>query len=669
MQSGYPELDVIVDGSTNVPTIKMGGTTITERNGILYMEQVQVNRVTGDGSGLTNLPIQSLPLSIDTVQIVDATWSPIDDTAVDVTNGGYILINGTGLAPGSMVQVVNGVNQTNAIQVSYVSSNQLRVQVPPQPSGTYDITVIRADSATVTKVSALTYSLGVSWTTNTDLGNVSTGIDFSITLQATSDSTVTYANTTTLPPDTVLDSVTGNFQGNIVSVSEETLYSFDVQATDAEFQDAIRTFLVQVLVTYRGGKLLPNDPEAGGNFGFSCAMSEDGTRVVIGAHQDDASGGTNSGAAYIFSFTGVWTQTQKLVPSDGEENAYFGRSCAMSADGTRVVIGADQDDVSGRTNSGAAYVFVYNNTTQQFEQQQKLVPDDSLAYALFGVSCSMSNDGTKIVVSAKEMVINGLTRAGAAYIFIDSGSGLNPWVQEQQLLPETSSSRAFFGWSCTMSGDGVRVIVGASVETVDGQSGAGAAYIFVYNGTAWIEEQRIVANTPSRNDYFGDSCAMSDDGVYLVVGSTYDDVGSGDPPSDNTGAVYVFTRNGSVWTQEQKIDGLIAEGNFGFSCAMSADGQRIVVGTQDATLSGYVGTAHGETYIFSRNAANPPESRWTLEQTLNTNPSADARFGCSSAMSSDGERVIVGAFGEKSGTDSGSGAAYAIVRSPAGVWE
>jgi hypothetical protein len=66
---------------------------------------------------------------------------------------------------------------------------------------------------------------------------------------------------------------------------------------------------------------------------------------------------TNSGAAYVFTYSGSWTQTTKLVPSDSEAGAYFGRSVSLNAAGNSALVGANSDDANSLTDSGAAYSF------------------------------------------------------------------------------------------------------------------------------------------------------------------------------------------------------------------------------------------------------------------------------------------------------------------------
>ena len=92
-------------------------------------------------------------------------------------------------------------------------------------------------------------------------------------------------------------------------------------------------------------------------FGSSLAIS--GDRLLIGAYRDNR-GGKNSGAVYLFdAATGQLLQT--FLNPTPNANDLFGKSVAISGD--RIVIGADSDDEIAR-NSGVAYLFKFNNTTE-----------------------------------------------------------------------------------------------------------------------------------------------------------------------------------------------------------------------------------------------------------------------------------------------------------------
>ena len=208
----------------------------------VIMNTVTATTFVGNGSQLTGV---FTPMTISNVQITSNTWTVLDDMAVSTTDAGYCLVNGSGFAPGSMVRFGTDL----APSVAYVSGNQLKAQTPPKSSGSYDVTVIRGDTTTSTLALGISYSPSPVWSTSTDLGSVTQNISFTRTLAATSDSNVTYANTSALPPQTTLTS-NGTLSGNITSVSSDTMYTFNIKATDLEYQDVLRTFQVSLIAAF-----------------------------------------------------------------------------------------------------------------------------------------------------------------------------------------------------------------------------------------------------------------------------------------------------------------------------------------------------------------------------------------------------------------------------------
>jgi len=584
-------------------------------------------------------------LAISNVQICDSSWTLVDDTHVGLTEG-YILVNGIGLAPGSAVQI-GGVN---APAVSYVSDTQLRVQTPAKSTGTYNVTVVRGDTKTVTLTSAISYSQDVTFTTASTLGAVYQYLPFTETITATSDSNVLYSNITALPIQTTLDANSGLLEANIGSSggNVETLFSFDLKAEDEELQDAIQTFIMQYY-PFAAGKVVPSDSEADAYFGYSCSISSDGTRAIVGARTDNATGGTNSGAAYIFVQGGSsWVQESKLVPSDSEVHAQFGYSCSISSDGTRAIVGAAYDDATGGTDPGAAYVFTRSGTS--WVQESKLVPSDSEVSALFGWSCSISDDGTRAIVAALYDDATGGTDSGAAYVFTRTGTS---WVQEIKLVPSDSEANALFGHSCSISSDGTRAIVGAPYDDATGGTDSGAAYIFTRSGTSWAQESKLVPSDSEAGAQFGISCSISSDGTRAIVGAYADDATGG----TNSGAAYVYSRTGTSWVQESKLvpSDSEASAQFGWSCSISSDGTRAIVGAHYDDATG--GVNSGAAYIFTRSGTS-----WAQEiKLVASDGEVSALFGRSCSISGDGMRAIVGA-----DLDDATGAAYFFQRTYAG---
>jgi len=136
-------------------------------------------------------------------------------------------------------------------------------------------------------------------------------------------------------------------------------------------------------------KLIASNGAAGDQFGDSVAIDRD--TIVVGAHLGDANGGAeDSGSAYVYARAGTtWTEEAKLTASDGEEDDKFGISVAI--DGDTIVVGAHLDDANGGTeDSGSAYVYTRAGTT--WTEEAKLTASDGVAGDEFGYSVAIAAD-------------------------------------------------------------------------------------------------------------------------------------------------------------------------------------------------------------------------------------------------------------------------------------
>jgi alpha-tubulin suppressor-like RCC1 family protein len=186
--------------------------------------------------------VANTPPTINVISITDSSYNVLDDTAAN-TNGAYLQITGSNFQSGAIVMV--GSSNT-ALTTTLVNSNTLRAQIPAITSGTYPVYVVNTNGGTGIRINGLTTSSFPAWSTGTTLSNQVGTIAFSVNLSASSDSNITYSNTTTLPAGTTL-AANGLFSGT-VSPSSNTTYNFTVKANDAENQDASRTFSVTVTV-------------------------------------------------------------------------------------------------------------------------------------------------------------------------------------------------------------------------------------------------------------------------------------------------------------------------------------------------------------------------------------------------------------------------------------
>lgn len=316
------------------------------------------------------------------------------------------------------------------------------------------------------------------------------------------------------------------------------------------------------------------------NDGFGRGLALSGDTIVVGAAGVDVNVSgpldpdTNEGAAVVFTRSnGRWTQQQVLRADDAQPNDYFGQTVAMAGDTIAVT--------TLTSNRGRGLYLFKRNGTIWTQQQPRLstvghvaLNSDTLAVPFYG---GFAEDHVKIY-----------TRNG------------NVWVLRQELRADPSNSATGFGASVALSED--HLVVGATSESLTpGGIGEGAVYVFGRSGAGWVRKQKLAVEDRANNDRFGVSTGVS--GNKLVVGTLYSD----DSPRTTAGAAYVFSYNGTSWTQQAQLgpsDGVKGD-RFAQSVAIS--GNTVLVG---ATFNGQVRTPiiyiPGAAYVYSLAAPARP---------------------------------------------------------------
>jgi hypothetical protein len=367
-------------------------------------------------------------------------------------------------------------------------------------------------------------------------------------------------------------------------------------------------------------KLTAGDGATNDQFGASVAAS--GDTVVVGAPLDDVNGTTNQGSAYVFTQSGTaWALQQKLTASDGAAGDQFGASVAI--DGDTVVVGAHSADVDGKANQGKAYAFGRSGTT--WTQQSLLTSSDGAAGDQFGASVSVSGDTA--VVGSDFADVGGRADQGKAYAFGRSGV---TWTQQAILTSSDGAAGDQFGASCAI--DGNTAAVGARLADVAGKANQGKAYAFGRSGIIWMQQAILTASDGAAGDRFGEAIAI--DGDTIAVGADGDNIGA----NLEQGSAYVFARSGTAWSQQAKLTA--SDGAFGdsFGSSIAIDGDTVLAGSDFADVGGRAN--QGAAYAFGREG-----TIWTQQQKLTASDGAAGdRFGVSVAI--DGNTVVAGAFGD-----------------------
>jgi MYXO-CTERM domain-containing protein len=272
-------------------------------------------------------------------------------------------------------------------------------------------------------------------------------------------------------------------------------------------------------------KLEAGDGAASDQFGYSVSLSGDGSRALIGAYQDDTTRGMDAGSAYVFvwSDSGGWSQEAKLEASDGAANQWFGSSVSLSGDGSRALIGAPRDAIVRGTDVGSAYVFVRSGSS--WSQEAKLVASDGAWGDWFGFSVSLSADGSRALIGADRDDTPRGWNVGSAYVFVRSGSS---WSQEAKLEASDGAADDVFGISVSLSADGSRALIGASGDDITRDMNTGSAYVFVRSGSSWSQEAKLEASDGALGDWFGISVSLSADGSRALIGASWDDTMRGE---------------------------------------------------------------------------------------------------------------------------------------------
>ena len=395
----------------------------------------------------------------------------------------------------------------------------------------------------------------------------------------------------------------------------------------------------------------------------------------------------------------------------------LGNSVAISGDTIAVGIPGDDSGAIGvngdafdnsRTNSGAVAILV--RAQGVWQQQAWLKASNPDMGDLFGAAVAL--DGDTLAVGAfwedsaargvnGDQTDNSATNSGAVYVFQRTGTN---WAQQAYLKLSNTEGGEEFGRAVAISGD--TIVAGAALEwsAATGVNGdqadnsapvAGAAYVFVREGTNWTQQAYLKASNTEASDRFGDSVAI--DGDTIAVGAVFEDSGATgangnqfDNSITNSGAVYVFVRTATNWTQQAYLkasnpgtsirSGFTIGDEFGTSVSVS--GGTLVVGARNeaSASAGINGDQSdnslplvGAAYVFARTGVT-----WTQQAYVKpVNPRLCSEFGWSVAALDEG-RILVGARSERSkatGVNGDafnfgalqSGAAYLFTRA-AGTW-
>ncbi|MGE0867868.1 MAG: hypothetical protein AB7P03_04875 [Kofleriaceae bacterium] len=454
-------------------------------------------------------------------------------------------------------------------------------------------------------------------------------------------------------------------------------------------------------------KATNTDPED--KLGYALALSGDGKTLAIGAPHEGANASANpldnsaesAGAVYILhrSASG-WEHQAYLKASNAEAWDEFGRAIAISNDGNTLAVGArpessaavgiggNQSDNS-LMHSGAVYVFARSGAS--WHQEAYIKATNPSAGDFFGTAVALSGNGNALAVGvyyedSGSPGINGaqddesVSNAGAVHLYKRSGS---TWSHDAYIKASNPGIDAAFGAAVALSRDGNMLAVGSPGERSAGVGingsqqnaglvNAGAVYAYRRVSGTWSQQAYIKASYTDADDHFGFSVALDAAGNTLAVGAKGESSGAtgtaGDPGDDgatNAGAVFVFSRSNTTWSQQAHLKAAFTHAGYelGWRVALSDDGNTLITGSP-GDASSFDGVGRSATDQSDQGAPNAgaavlftrASSVWTQAAYIKAaNSGAADRFGSDVALSSDASVLAIGAPSE-AGLATGVGA-------------
>ena len=378
-----------------------------------------------------------------------------------------------------------------------------------------------------------------------------------------------------------------------------------------------------VTITQTGGTGAASFAVSSGNVPSGLTLSSNGalsgTPTAAGPSffavtATDANGCTGSSSYQLVVERDPTRFAQKLLAAEGLAGDGFAGVVAVSTNDTTAVLGQFGGTI------GAVWVFTLDGTG--WVQQAKLTPAGAAANDGFGEWVSISADGNTIATGASRQSIGGRAQQGAGYVFSRTGT---TWLQEPMLTAADGQVNDYFGSSGGISPDAQTVVFGAphSRGDIDLTARPGAAYVFARSGGGWSQQARLTGSGVTSGEQFGSAVAV---GAGLVAITANFDEGV----QADSGATYVFTRDGSSWTEQTRLassDGATGD-RFGWRLRLSEDERTLLATAVGAADSQAV--RRGAGYIFTRSGTT-----WSQQAKLMTAHGGSFFAGWEAALTHD----------------------------------
>lgn len=410
------------------------------------------------------------------------------------------------------------------------------------------------------------------------------------------------------------------------------------------------------------------DEEGKQSNGFGRSVDIYGNYMLVGSCFDD-SDGDQSGSAHLFKLTDKtvrgWNYVANLWVNDTNAYDYYGWDVALTYN--IAAVGAWQHD-AGYKDNGAVYIFEGDSSNPQrsssWNMTTKLVGFSDSQY--FGISVAFSKLNDILFIGAAGATYNAeedMDSVGVVYVVAKSFS-LNRWVIMSTLHPVDGGKYDYYGISVAV--DYLTGVVGAYGHNAGAGEASGAVYVYKSDSSddyyfdygAWYLESRLLASDGQPNDFFGRSVAVYEDTVAVGADGS-DDSGT------SSGAVYIFKRGGTSWSQIQKLTPPAGSDYDLFGGRVALWGDSLVIGADgDSQQDIRMGSAwyYKRSYEYNQYTKSNTEHWNEIIQLTASDRSSRDLYGSDVAIY--GHNILIGAeVGD--GYEVNSGACYVYTLPPA----
>ena len=406
------------------------------------------------------------------------------------------------------------------------------------------------------------------------------------------------------------------------------------------------SLLVTPVVFAQCGDSPPFDAEdhaqIGANFGFSVAISADGTIALVGGP------GFDGGDGVVRTFENV---NGDWIEGVGFQAGVFvgegiGSAIAMNDAGDLAVIGHPFDITPDPFVflSGAASAWERDSMTGEWSRVHTFNDTDPVTRGGFGTAVALSPDGATAVIS-RASNLGSKTAPLPDSVFVSTRDGGGAWSPLMELIPGTApGDEEQFGQHVAINQAGDVIAVGAPGNAF-GPGMTGEIYLFRDIGGHWTHTETIASREPDESfSFFGSTFAFSGD--TLLATDPADGLYSFDP--DDSPDLFVYDGSDGVFGPEPderigvplslRSDGFGGAGAArGLGYGMAVRGDRMLLGASYESVP-FAGTEAGSVYRLERG----PDG-WAFVSRLRADdPVEFSRFGSGLAISADGSEYLIG---------------------------